>query len=225
MFDKRNQGYVEVIKIEMEEIRDDILQVFESTSLLGKEVNPLLDDVDRRIERLNGLLDSIGVGWASKNTELKDMKDFVRKLNIMFNGLVKDIYDKTENAKQRGKKFVVPESRAKTLKEKWSDFTKNWKEKTRQAEEKKEKREERKERFKNFILPLDFDAKEDAIVSQHQDEKKNRETIVRLVAENFGVKEEHIRKWPDEKLIATAESILAQKSSGDNKKGQGPSFE
>lgn len=225
MFDKRNQGYVEVIKTEFEEIRDDILQVFECTSLLGKEINPLLDDVDRRIARLDSHLDAIGVGWASKNTELKDMKDFVRKLNIMFNGLVKDIYDKTENAKLRGKKFVVPESRAKALKEKWSEFSKKWKEKTKQAEEKKEKREERKERFRNFILPLDFDSKEDAIVSARQEEYKNREVVVKLVAEHFGVKPENVRNWPDDKLVATADVILGKKASANDKKGQGPSFE
>ena len=225
MFEKRNQGYVDVIKVEFEEIRDDILQIFECTSVLGKEINPLLDDIDRRISRLDAHLDSIGLGWASKNTELKDMKDFVRKLNIMFNGLVKDIYDKTENAKNRGKKFVVPESRAKALKEKWSSFSKKWKEKTRLAEEKKEKREARKEGFRKFIFPLDFDAKEDAIVSARQEENKNRNVVIKLIAEHFGVDESAVRNWSDEKLVATADAILGKKEPNDEKKGQGPNFE
>lgn len=231
MFDKRNQGYVEVIKTELEEIRDKILEVFECTSVLGKEINPLLDDIDRRIARIDTNLDAIGLGWASKNTELKDMREMVRKLTIMFNGLVKDLYDKSENAKLKGKKFVVPEPRAKVLKEKWSAVAKKIKAKAKQAEEKKEKRETRREAFKNLFVPLDFDAKEEAFVNEESNKRNaDREEIVRLVAKDFGVEERDIRNWPDHMLISAAERILKRKdskkkSNGDGPKGQGPSFE
>lgn len=232
MFDKRNQGYVEVIKTEFEEIRDKILEVFECTSILGKEINPLLDDIDRRISRIDTNLDAIGLGWASKNTELKDMRDMVRKLTIMFNGLVKDLYDKSQNAKLKGKKFVVPESRAKVLKDKWSAVAKKIKAKTKQADEKKDRREARTEGLKRIFLPLNFDGKEDNLVNEgHDKEKEDREEIVRLVAKDFGVDEKDIRNWPDYMLISTAERIMKRmeakkKPSGsDGPNGQGPSFE
>ena len=225
MFDKRNQGNVEVIKIEMEQIRDNILQIFESTSLLGKEVNPLLDDIDRRISRMESHLDSIGLGWASKNPEILDMRDFIRKLNIMFNGLIKDIGDKAENAKQKGKKYLVPESRAKNLKDKWTEFSKGLKEKSRLAKEKKENRDARRERIGKLIFPLDFDAKEDAIVSARQKERADREIVVSMVAKHFGVAEDDIRNWPDEKLLATAEVIEKSNKSKSETNGQGPHFE
>ena len=231
MFDKRNQGYVEVIKTEFEEIRDKILEVFECTSVLGKEINPLLDDIDRRISRIDTNLDAIGLGWASKNTELKDMREMVRKLTIMFNGLVKDLYDKSENAKLKGKRFVVPESRAKVLKDKWSAVAKKIKAKTKQADEKKEKRETRRETFKKLFVPLDFDSKEEALVNEESNKRNaDREEIVRLVAKDFGVEERDIRNWPDHMLISAAERILKRmdskkKPDGDGPKGQGPSFE
>ena len=225
MFDKKNQGIVDSINFEMEEIRDDILRVFESTSVLGKEVNPLLDDIDRKIGNLNRYIDSLGVGWASKNTELKDMKDFIRKLNIMFNGLIKDIFDKTENAKLKGKKYVVPENRAKALKDKWTEFVKKLKEKTRQAEDKKERREIRKERFKNFLFPLDFDSKEDEILRENVEHQKNRNSIVELVAKHFGVEKKAVQNWPDDKLLATAEMILGKNQQNGDSNGQGPNFE
>ena len=225
MFEKRNQGYVDAIKIEMEQVRDDILQIFESTSLLGKEVNPLLDDIDRRISRMERDLDSIGLGWASKNPEILDMRDFIRKLNIMFNGLIKDIGDKTENAKAKGKKYLVPENRAKTLKDKWSEFAKDLKEKSKQAKETKENRENRREILRGFILPLDFDAKEDSIVNARQKERADREIVVSMVAKHFAVDEKDIRNWPDEKVLATAEMIDKYKVSSSETSGQGPRFE
>ena len=48
---------------------------------------------------------------------------------------------------------------------------------------------------------------------------------MKLVAENFGVTEKDVRNWPDEKLLATAAQIIKSKGSGENGKGQGPSFE
>ncbi len=226
MFEKKNQGLVDAINTEFEGISNNILKIFDCNSVLGKEINPLLDDIDRRIKRIGENLDGIGLAWASKNTQLKDMKESIRKLTIMFNTLVKDLYEKSEKAKLKGKKFVVPENRAKALKEKWVAVAKEIKEKSKQAEAKKEKREVRDEKLKNLVLPLDFDSKEEAIVAERaRKNNEDRETIVRLIAGHFEVKESAIRNWPDHVLISTAEAILKENGSNSSPKGQGPRFE
>lgn len=225
MFDKKNQENIDKINSEFEIIRDYILSAMESTSIKGSEINPILDKIDRCLDNLNVYLSSVGVNWASKNDSLEEMRGFVRKLNILFNGLVKDMYDKNENARKKGKKFVVPEKRAKALREKWVEFAKELKEKKAVALKKKEKREVRKAKLSNFVFPLDFDAKEDAIVNENSADaqyKKDRELIVTKIAEHFKVEYNAICNWPDEMILQTAENIFGKVDDG---KGKSQSFE
>lgn len=225
MFDKKNQENIDKINSEFEIIRDYILSAMESTSIKGSEINPILDKIDRSLDNLNVYLSSVGLNWASKNDSLEDMRGFVRKLNILFNGLVKDMYDKGENARKKGKKFVVPEKRAKALREKWVGFAKELKEKKSIASKKKEKREVRKAKLSNFIFPLDFDAKEDAFVNENSADaqyKKDRELIVTKIAEHFKVEYKAICNWPDEMILQTAENIFGKIDDG---KGKSQSFE
>jgi len=225
MFDKKNQENIDKINSEFERIRDYILSAMESTSIKGSEINPILDKIDRSLDNLNVYLTSVSLNWVSKNDSLEDMRGFVRKLNILFNGLVKDMYDKGENARKKGKKFVVPEKRAKALREKWVEFAKELKEKKSIASKKKEKREVRKAKLSNFIFPLDFDAKEDAIVNENSADaqyKKDRELIVTKIAEYFKVEYKAICNWPDEMILQTAENIFGKVDDG---KGKSQSFE
>lgn len=225
MFDKKNQENIDKINSEFEIIRDYILSAMESTSIKGSEINPILDKIDRCLDNLNVYLSSVGLNWASKNDSLEEMRGFVRKLNILFNGLVKDMYDKNENARKKGKKFVVPEKRAKALREKWVEFAKELKEKKAVALKKKEKREVRKAKLSNFVFPLDFDAKEDAIVNENSADaqyKKDRELIVTKIAEHFKVEYNAICNWPDEMILQTAENIFGKVDDG---KGKSQSFE
>lgn len=217
MFDKKNQENIDKINSEFEIIRDYILSAMESTSIKGSEINPILDKIDRCLDNLNVYLSSVGLNWASKNDSLEEMRGFVRKLNILFNGLVKDMYDKNENARKKGKKFVVPEKRAKALREKWVEFAKELKEKKAVALKKKEKREVRKAKLSNFVFPLDFDAKEDAIVNENSADaqyKKDRELIVTKIAEHFKVEYNAICNWPDEMILQTAENIFGKVDDG-----------
>ena len=225
MFDNKNHENIDKINSELERIRDYILSAMESTSIKGSEINPILDKIDRCLDNLNVYLSSVGVNWASKNDSLEEMRGFVRKLNILFNGLVKDMYDKNENARKKGKKFVVPEKRAKALREKWVEFAKELKEKKAVALKKKEKREVRKAKLSNFVFPLDFDAKEDAIVNENSADaqyKKDRELIVTKIAEHFKVEYNAICNWPDEMILQTAENIFGKIDDG---KGKSQSFE
>ena len=225
MFDKKNQENIDKINSEFEIIRDYILSAMESTSIKGSEINPILDKIDRCLDNLNVYLSSVGLNWASKNDSLEEMRGFVRKLNILFNGLVKDMYDKNENARKKGKKFVVPEKRAKALREKWVEFAKELKEKKAVALKKKEKREVKKAKLSNFVFPLDFDAKEDVIVNENSADaqyKKDRELIVTKIAEHFKVEYNAICNWPDEMILQTAENIFGKVDDG---KGKSQSFE
>lgn len=225
MFDKKNQENINKINSEFEKIRDYILSAMESTSIKGSEINPILDKIDRSLDNLSVHLSSVGLNWASKNDSFEDMRGFVRKLNILFNGLVKDMYDKNENARKKGKKFVVPEKRAKALREKWVEFAKELKEKKNIASKKKEKRAVRKANLSNFIFPLDFDAKEDAIVNENSEDaqyRKDRELIVSKIAEHFKVEYKAICNWPDEMILQTAENIFGKV---DDDKGKSQSFE
>ncbi len=225
MFDKKNQANIDKINAEFENIKDYILSAMESTSIKGSEINPILDKIDRSLDSLNGYLDSVGLNWASKNDSLEDMRGYVRKLNILFNGLVKDMYDRSEKAQKKGKKFVVPEKRAKVLREKWVEFSKDLKEKKNLASEKREKREVRNAKLNSLLFPLDFDSKEDAIVNENSAEaqyKKDRELIVRKIAEHFKVEYKAICNWPDEMILQTAENIFGKV---DDEKGKSQSFE
>ena len=220
MFDKKNQANIDKINAEFELIKDYIVSAMESTSIKGSEINPILDNIDRSLDKLGCYLDGVGLNWASKNDSLEEMRGYVRKLNILFNGLVKDMYDKSEKAQKKGKKFVVPEKRARALREKWFEFSKELKEKKNLAIEKREKREARKEKLANLILPLDFDKKEDIIVnekSEYYQYQKDRELIVKKIAEHFKVKYEAICNWPDEMILQTAENIFGKIDIGEEK--------
>jgi hypothetical protein len=225
MFNKKNQENIDKINAEFEIIKDYILSAMESTSIKGSEINPILDNIDRSLDKLGCYLGGVGLNWASKNNGLEEMRGYVRKLNILFNGLVKDMYDKSERAQKKGKKFVVPEKRAKVLREKWLDFSKELKEKKNLATEKREKREVRKEKLENLFLPLDFDKKEDTIVnesSEYAQYQKDRELIVKKIAEHFKVEYKAICNWPDEMILQTAENIFGKV---DDEKGKSQSFE
>jgi hypothetical protein len=225
MFNKKNQENIDKINAEFEIIKDYILSAMESTSIKGSEINPILDNIDRSLDKLGCYLGGVGLNWASKNNGLEEMRGYVRKLNILFNGLVKDMYDKSERAQKKGKKFVVPEKRAKALREKWLDFSKELKEKKNLATEKREKREVRKEKLQNLFLPLDFDKKEDTIVnesSEYAQYQKDRELIVKKIAEHFKVEYKAICNWPDEMILQTAENIFGKV---DDEKGKSQSFE
>ena len=220
MFNKKNQENIDKINAEFETIKDYILSAMESTSIKGGEINPILDKIDRSLDKLDCYLDGVGLNWASKNDGLEEMKGYVRKLNILFNGLVKDMFDKAERAQKKGKKFVVPEKRAKALREKWLEFSKALKEKKTLATEKRERRETRKEKLANLILPLDFDKKEDVIVnenSEYNQYQKDRELIVTKIAEHFKVEYKAICNWPDEMILQTAENIFGKIDEGKEK--------
>ncbi|MBR3885844.1 MAG: hypothetical protein IKJ33_05260 [Clostridia bacterium] len=216
MFDKKNQENINKINEEFEAIKESILSIIESVSINGKEINPHLDAIDRRLDKLDAYLDSVSTRWVSKNSGLEEMRGYIRKLNILFNGLVKDMYDKAEKAKKKGKKFVVPEKKALALRGKWNDFSKRLKEKNQIAAEKREKARVRKAKLQTMFLPLNFDAKEDAIVNERVQEnsqyKKDRDIVVKSIADYFKVEYEAICKWPDEKLIATAEIISGKQT-------------
>ena len=229
MFDKKNQQNIDKINAEFEIIKDYILSAMESTSIKGSEINPLLDKIDRSLEKLDCYLDSVGLNWASKNDSLEEMRGYVRKLNILFNGLVKDMFDKAERAQKKGKKFVVPEKRAKALREKWCEFAKKLKEKKTSATQKREKRELRKANLSKMFIPLDFDSKENAIVNEKSKKnsqyEKDRELVARKVAEYFKVDYSAVCNWPDDKLLMTAERLFGKESKSAGEQGKGPNFE
>ena len=99
------------------------------------------------------------------------------------------------------------------------------KEKKNIATEKREKIEVRKEKLQNLFLPLDFDKKEDTIVnesSEYAQYQKDRELIVKKIAEHFKVEYKAICNWPDEMILQTAENIFGKV---DDEKGKSQSFE
>ena len=98
MFDKKNQENISNINEEFEAIKESILSIIDSVSINGKEINPHLDAIDRRLDKLDCYLDSVSTRWVSKNSGLEEMRGYIRKLNILFNGLVKDMYDKVSTA-------------------------------------------------------------------------------------------------------------------------------
>ena len=225
MFEKKNRENLNIIKKELGEIKGYIQSAISSSSVSGKEINSFLDKIDRSIVNASVAVDGIGVSWASKNSEFKELNKDVKELNVMFSDLLRNIQFKAMTAESRHKTFVVPENRPKAVKANWREFVKELREKIEKSETKTERREKIGEMFESF----GSDAKEDKIVretaSKLSDAEQYRKIVVMDLARLLDLSVKEVNGWSDEKIISVANKIYNVEKSEKETEGSGPSFE
>ncbi len=169
MFEQKSYGNYVDLKKNIENLKINLQNAIDAVnSNNGNQANRIMDRINDRLEAMSYQSYQISSSWVSKNPQFKEIKADMREIGVLFSTLVSNTFVKVNENLKSSKKFPVPTSRPKALKDNWKKLAEDIKKKISDGDKKADKRDRVKKffsRLKQGWVPGDFDGKENKIVN------------------------------------------------------------